>query len=446
VASEPELLAHHHTRAGAFNDAIEYWRRAAERAIERSASRDAVEHLTRGLETLARLPDDARRVELEAALQVRLGAAYNAAKGQAAPEVETAYLRARSLCQASGNEHQLFVVLRGLWLCYQVGSKLDAAHRIGEDLLEIAQSQENTVYLVEAHRALGQTALWSGRFAESWDYFGRGLALYDPQAHGQNAYRFGQDPRVISSCMAATARWILGYPDQARRGMRQSLDWAEELNHPYSRSVAGIVSTFFYTLLGDLMETRSAAERTIQVATKYEFPFFLAFGTVYQGRTKVIQGFIDEGLEEMRRGFDLFSIKTEAWWYFSLVDICMDAGLFDRSQEALTVAFKAVERSNDRLVEAELYRLKGELVRRDEASAQGDRQAEALFRESLAVARAQEAKSWELRATTSLARLWRDQGKRVEAHDLLAPVYDWFTEGFDTPDLKDAKALLDELA
>jgi class 3 adenylate cyclase/tetratricopeptide (TPR) repeat protein len=272
VASEPELLAHHHARAGAFNDAIEYWRRAAERAIERSASRDAVEHLTRGLETLARLPDDARRVELEAALQVRLGAAYTAAKGQAAPEVETAYLRARSLCQASGNEHQLFVVLRGLWLCYQVGSKLDAAHRIGEDLLEIAQSQENTVYLVEAHRALGQTALWSGRFAESWDYFGRGLALYDPQAHGQNAYRFGQDPRVISSCMAATARWILGYPDQARRGMRQSLDWAEELNHPYSRSVAGIVSTFFYTLLGDLMETRSAAERTIQAADAGHVP------------------------------------------------------------------------------------------------------------------------------------------------------------------------------
>ena len=442
VEAEPELVAHHFVSAGDFERGIHYWQLAARRAVERSAHRDAVEHLTRALEVLPELPEDGERIRSEVELQARLGMAYTATKGQAAPEVESAFLRARELCRRVPDAYQLFAVLRGLWLCYQVGSRLDAAREIGHELLQLAQSRESSTYAVESYRALGQTALWRGDFAMARDHFEHGLELYDPAAHGENAMTYGQDPFVVSSCMAGAALWILGYPERADRLLRRAVEHADHLNHPYSRAVVGIVTTFVYALLRDVEQSRIEADRTIALATDYELPFFLAFATVYRGRALVLCGSLDDGMAEIRRGLDMPVPKTEAWWPFALVDSCLAAGRFEEAREALNDALAVVDRTGDRLVEAELRRLKGVLLLRCDEPSDREVDAERCFGQAISIARDQQAKSWELRAATSLATLWRDQGRRDTARDLLAPIHGWFREGFDTPDLKDAEALL----
>ena len=235
---EPELLAHHCTEAGLTEQAVGYWQKAGQRASERSAHVEAVAHLTKGLELLATLPDTPERAQHELGMQTTLGPALMTIKGFAAPEVEHAYTRARALCRQVGETPQLFPVLWGLWLFYEVHGELQTAREFAEQLLSLAQRQQDPASLLSAHRAMGQTVYWQGELAQARAYLEQGIALYDPQQHRSLAFRYSQDAGVGLRTFGAHVLWYLGYPDQAAARLQEALTLAQELAHPFSLTLA----------------------------------------------------------------------------------------------------------------------------------------------------------------------------------------------------------------
>jgi class 3 adenylate cyclase/predicted ATPase len=445
AATEPELLAQHYAGAELTGQAIDYYQKAGERAARRSANAEAIEHLTNGLQLLKTLPETGERHRRELDLQLKLGRALIAIKGYAAPGVDRIYQRARALCRQVGEPDLLHRALMGLEAYYVVRADLKTARQLVEQSLDEAKRANNPVRLMNSHSQLGVTLFHLGEIASALSHLEMGVEIYDAQ-HRHLPHRL-QDPGVISRCYGGLALWHLGYPDRGWDRCREALEFAKKASHPFNMAYASCHAALFRQHCRQASAVTELAETAIKIATEHSFAFWLALGTYLKAWAVAIQGDGDEGIRLLREAIAAYqSTGAEIIVPFLLA---MLAEVYERREGIkdglVTVnhAFAALEKSGQRVWEAELQRLKGELILRHRRGRIA--QAEACFGRALRIARDKQARSWELRASTSLARLWAHQGERAQAHDLLAPVYHWFTEGFDTADLKNAKALLDEL-
>jgi TOMM system kinase/cyclase fusion protein len=446
--TRPELLAHHYTEAGLSAPAVDYWQRAGQRALQRSAHVEAISHLTRGLEVLTALPDTAERTQQELSLQTTLGTALMAAKGQGAPEVGQAYARARELCRQVGETPQLFPVLFGLWRFYLVRAEYKTARELAEQCLSLAQRIHDPGLLLEAHFALGASLLWLGEVAPARAHLEQSIALYDPQEHRALAFRLGIDPKVWYLGYAAQALWMLGYPDQALRQNHEALILAQELSHPHSLAAALFYVALTHCVLREAHAVRERAEAAMALASEQGFPHWLAQSMLLWGWALAMQGQAEEGIAQLRQALTAWRAigagLAVSHWLVLLAEAYGQVGQAEEGLRLLAEALAYVDSTGERYFAAEVYWLKGELLLRQ--AIPDEAQAETCLHQSLDIARHQQAKSWELRAAVSLSRLWQCQGKHTEARQLLAEVYGWFTEGFDTVDLQEARALLEALS
>jgi predicted ATPase len=416
---------------------------------------EAVTHLTKGLEVLQTLPDTAEHLQQELVLQTLLGPALMAIKGQGAPEVGHVYGRARELCQQVGETSQLFPVLWGLWRFYFMRAEYQTARESAEQCLRLAQRVHDPVLLLEAHFALGGHLLYCGELAPACAHLEQGRGLYVPQAHRSLAVHYGFDPGVGCLGYAGHALWTHGYPDQALQRCRVALALAQELAHPLTVTSALVWVTIAHCCRREWQAAQAQAEAVRALAHEQGFPQWFDLGLFWGGWALAAQGQTAEGIAQMRQG--LTARRTSGIelgrpvMHAALAEAQGQLGQVDEGLHLVAEELVLVHNTGERWWEAELHRLKGELLL--QSGVQGlesgrwtlDAKAEQYFLQALAIARQQQAKSWELRAALSLSRLWHQQGKRAEARELLAPLYGWFTEGFDTSDLQDAKALLEDL-
>ena len=447
VETQPELLAHHYTEAGLSATAIPYWLKAGQRASARSAHVEAITHLRQGLAVLTPLPETPARLQQELDLQVALGPALFSTQGNAAPEVEHAYARARELCAQLGDTPQLFPVLRGLMQYYLNRGDLQTASQLGEQLLRLAQAQPDPALRLLAHRQLGTILFNRGEPAAAQTHHTQALALYDPQAHRALAVRYGIDLGVLSHSQLARELWYVGFPEQALQHSQAARTLAQEVAHPLSLVFALVVAATVHQGRREVLAAHERAEAAMTLATDQGFAQWLARGTILHGWALALQGQGEVGLAAMRQGLAAELVTGSALWQPYGLGLLAEAygagGHPDEGLAALAEALAVMDTTELRYYAAELYRLKGVLLLQQAVPETA--QAAACFHQALDVARQQQAKSLELRAAMSLARLWQRQGKRAEARELLAPIYGWFTEGFDTADLQEAGALLAEL-
>jgi predicted ATPase/class 3 adenylate cyclase len=466
--TQPELLAHHYTEAGLAEQAVPYWQQAGQRAAERSANMEAISHLTRGLELLKALPDTPERAQQELTLQVALGMSLIVTKGQAVPEVERTYTRALELCRQVGETPQLFPVLAGLRRFYVGRGDLRTGRELGEQLLRLAQRTHDSALLAEAHYSLGNVLYFQGELVAAQGHMEQAIACYDPEQSRSQIISFGIDPGMLCRNFAALILWMLGYPDQALGQSYEALALAQELSHPHSLVFALGFAAWLHLLRREEQATRERAETCIALSTEQQFPHWLAWGTILRGWTLAEQGQGEEGISLIRQGLaasQAIEVELGGSRYVALLaEAYGKAGQPEEGLKVLTEALEVAHRAGEGYSEAELYRLKGELslqsrqvkasqsksgvpnTQHPTPSTQAEAEAEACFLKAIEIARQQQAKSLELRAVISLSRLWQSQGKKAEARQALAEIYGWFTEGFETKDLQEAKALLAELA
>jgi predicted ATPase/class 3 adenylate cyclase len=444
AATQPELLAHHYTEAGLPTQAIPFWQKAGLRASERSAYVEALAHLTAGLALLPLLPATPARTQQELDFQLALGPVLAATKGNAAPEVGQVYTRARTLCQEIGATPQHFPVLVGLWRFALIQGEFRQAHELSLELFDLANRARDAAQRLEAQRALGMTLYFLGDLMAARAPLEQGMRLYHPQQHRAHAALYGRDPGVDCYAYAALTLGLLGYPDQARVQMHTALTLAEQLASPLMQGWVLVFMAWLHQFHRAERLTQEWAEAALVLAHKHGFPQVSAMGRILHGWACAMQGDGASGVAEMHQGLAAWrATGTEiarpsylallAEWYGS-------AGQGARGLEVLAEARAAAQHRQERFYEAEFYRLEGVLLLTQSV----DRVAEATtcFQHALTLARQQQAQWWALRAAMSLSRLWQQQGKQTEARALLAPIYGWFTEGFDTADLQEAKALL----
>jgi predicted ATPase len=446
--AQPELLAHHYTEAGLTEQSIAYWYKVGQRAIERSAHVEAISHLRIGLALLQTLPESPERIQREVEMLIALGTSLIATKGWAAPEVGETYTCARQLCQDLEDPCQLFPVLRGLWSYYLTRAELQTAHALSEQLLDLAQQAQDAAMLVAAHRALGTTLRYLGAAAEAYTHFAQGMALYDPQQQRAAALLYGDDAGVICHSFSALALWYLGYPDQALARSHEAVTLAQQVAHPYSLSFVLCWAAVFHQVRRERGATQEHAAATISLATAQGFPHWMAGGSIMHGWALAQQGQAQEGIAQIEQGLRAFRATgaelNRSYFLALLAETHGTLGEPEAGLAVLTEALTRVDTTGERWYESEIYRLKGELLLQQNSDHQAE--AEICFHQALNIARAQQAKSFELRTAISLTRLWQQQEKRDEARQVLGDVYGWFTESFDTAELQEAKALLEALA
>jgi predicted ATPase len=344
--------------------------------------------------------------------------------------------------------YQLFPVLRGLWNYSLARADYQTAHALGEQLLTLAQHVQDAAMLVAAHRALGTTLQYLGAVAEAHTHFTQGSALYDPQQHRTSAFLYGEDAGVLCHTYAARALWCLGYPDQGLARSQEAVTRAQQSAHPISLSFVLSFAAGFHQLCREGRAAQGCAEAAMRLALEQGFPLWVAYSAILRGWALAQQGQAQEGIAQIGQGLKAQratgSKQNRSYFPALLAEAYGTMEQPEAGLTALAEALAVVDTTGERWYEPELYRLKGALLLQQHSDNQAE--AETCFHKAISIARSQQAKSFELRAATSLSRLWQQQGKRAEAHALLAPVYGWFTEGFDTADLIEAKALLDELA
>ncbi len=443
--AQPELLAHHCAQAGLVERAIAYYARAGQRAVARSAIAEAIAQLTKGLELLTSLPDSVSRQRQELELQIALGPALVAAQGYAAPAVGETYARARALCERLDRPPEIIPVLYGQCIHHIVKGPLRLARALAADLLQRGEDSANEAITAMGHRLSGMACYYLGEFSVSRAHSEQALALYDPGHRPFYMSFHNQDPWVTLLHFLSWDLVCLGYLDQARLRSEAAIEEARKIAHPLSLAVAlyGACQADWGTSSRE--ELLARAEALIAVSDEHGFPWHRAVGTVCRGWALAGSRQTTEGIALLRAGLAAFratgTVTSVPFSLTLLADAEGKAKQRDEGLEHLAEAERLIAETEERWAEAELYRVRGELLRSgDDAVA-----AERSFSQAIDVAQQQGAKFWELRAAISLAQLWREQGKRDAARDLLAPIYGWFTEGFDTPVLKDARALLDTL-
>jgi predicted ATPase len=448
VETQPELVAQHYTEAGLTELAVRYWQQAGQQASDRSAYLEAISHFTIAIELLTPLPETPEHTQQALTLYIGLGTALLMAKGQAAPEVEHAYTQAYALSQQVGETPQLVPILLGLWRFYNGRLQLHTAREIGETILRLAQRTHDPMLAVIAHTALGVTWTFLGTLPAARRHAEEAIARYTPDQRRAPMFQIGQDPGVGCRVCAAWTLWLLGYPDQALARARDALALAHELSHPYSLAYAWCMAAFVSQFRRDVLAVQEQAEAAVTLSTEQGFLLWEAGGMSIRGWALAMQGHGEAGMAQVRQGLAAWRATGAAhavpYMCTLLADVSAHLGHTEDGLQALAEAHTLVEQYDERWWEAEVCRLRGVLLLRQPGTPQAE--AETWLRRALDVARRQEAKSLELRAAMSLARLWQKQGKQAEACELLAPIYDWFTEGFDTADLQEAKALLETLS
>jgi predicted ATPase len=410
------------------------------------------------------LPGQLVATKHELDVQTTLGSALVATRGVASPEVAQAYTRARALCQQVGETPQLFTTLRGLCRFYHNRGALQTARELGEQLLRLAQSMDTPTLLLEAHDALGTTLVFLGEYAAARRHLEQGIALTDSVAQRAQALRLDVAPGVRCLALAAYTLWCLGYPAQARRCSQEALALAQALAHPYSLATAQFWASSVHFRRHDVSAVQMQADALLTLATAQGFPIWVGLGTCLRGLALAMQGQHAAGIAQIRQGMAAVlatgQTMAQSVWLLVLAEAARHAGQVEEGLRLVTEVLVALETSGRGDLLAEAYRLQGALLLQSGVQSPGAavlprhstcrrppaEAAETCFHQALAVARRQGAKAWELRAAMSLGRLWQRQGKTAPAHQLLAEVYAWFTEGFDTADLQEAKALLEAWA
>ncbi|MCL4707276.1 AAA family ATPase [bacterium] len=455
ASDQPELLAHHYTEAGLIETAIAYWQWAGENAIQRSANIEAISHLTRGLDLLNTLPENAQRDQLELELLTYLGVATAATKGYTAPEIERIYHRARELCERVEYSPRQSSSMLGLWKGALVRADFEKALALAQECMRLAQKKQNAELLLTGHLTLGVTLASWGELARAQEHLTKALELYQPSEHRTDAFEYGEDPGVVCLSYLAAALWMLGYPEQALQRSNDALALAEKLAHPFTLALALNFNGDLHYLRREQHMMLERAERLIALAEEQGFPFWRACGEIQKGSALFERGQHDEALALIDQAVaDLHAGGAQIGEAAGLAQRALAYGKMGRVEEGLQIIDEAIEmvkNGGERHIEAEQWRIKGELLlmQSDRGKFNGllpaqQQQAEECFRRALTVAQQQRAKSWELRAAMSLSRLWQKQGKAAEATAFLSEIYHWFTEGFDTADLQEAKQLLGE--
>jgi predicted ATPase len=479
-------LAMHFERGQDYERAVRYLTQAGENALRRSAPREAIALLTKGLELLQTLPDAPERLRQKLTLQITLGKPLWMTKGFAAPEVERVYTQARELCRQIGETPLLFPALFGLFPFYLTRAQYKTAHELAEQLMRLAQATQDPILLLGAHWALGASLLYLGKIDTAEAHTQEGLVLYNPQQ--QNAYLqlYGQDLGVVSRAQGSWALWLLGYPDQALQRAHDAFTLAQKFSYPFSVALALHYVALTHQVRRESQAAAAKAEFAIKFASEQGFPFWLALATMTHGGELANRGNGQEGIMQLRQGLDAYRALGadigNTYWVGLLAEKYGKTGQAAEGLAVVAEAFTLVDKNGERWWEAELYRLRGELalaqpnvqrpgsrvqrssepevrcpesrVRTNQKSktpspqplTPSTQEAEACFLKAIDIAKRQQAKSLELRAAMSLARLWQGQGKKKDAHKLLSEIYGWFTEGFDTADLQEAKGFLQELA
>jgi predicted ATPase/class 3 adenylate cyclase len=452
---QPELLARHYNEAGQIEKAASLWAKAGQQSLARSALVEAAEQLRRALDLIATLPGtpELRREQIK--LQVALITPLLHVKGYGAPEAKAAMEQARLLmeqAEALGEPAEdpllLFSVLYGFWAARVVAFNGDAIRELATQFLALAQKQGATFPLMLGHRIMATTLLSTGDIAQSRGHYDQSLALYEPVEHRAQAMRFGQDARVVILCYRPLALWMLGYPDAALADADQVVKEAREIGHAASLMIALYYAPATYLLCGRYQAASAAINELIALADEKASVQWKGAGMFVRSWLVALTGTAADAVPAITAGLTAYrSTGATAWIpsYLSyLAKAYAELGQFDEAWRYSNEATTAIETTKETWWEADIRRRAGEIAL---MSPQPDAaKALAYFEQALAVARAQQAKSWELRAAMSIARLYRDQGERQQARDLLAPVYGWFSEGFDTLDLKEAKGLLAELS
>jgi class 3 adenylate cyclase/predicted ATPase len=452
---QPELLARHYNEAGQIEKAASLWAKAGQQSLARSALVEAAEQLRRALDLIATLPGtpELRRTQIK--LQVALITPQLHVKGYGAPEAKAAMEQARLLmeqAEALGEPAEdpllLFSVLYGFWAARIVAFNGDAIRELATQFLALAQKQGATFPLMLGHRIMATTLLSTGDIAQSRGHYDQSLALYEPVEHRAQAMRFGQDARVVILCYRPLALWMLGYPDAALADADQVVKEAREIGHAASLMIALYYAPATYLLCGRYQAASAAINELIALADEKASVQWKGAGMFVRSWLVALTGTAADAVPAITAGVTAYrSTGATAWIpsYLSyLAKAYAELGQFDEAWRYSDEATTAIETTKETWWEADIRRRAGEIAL---MSPQPDAaKALAYFEQALKVARAQQAKSWELRAAMSIARFYRDQGKRQQARDLLAPVYGWFREGFDTLDLKEAKGLLAELS
>jgi DNA-binding winged helix-turn-helix (wHTH) protein/predicted ATPase len=439
-------LAEHFVRGRDPVRAVKYLYYAGEQAGQRSAHQEALQHLTQGLALLATLPETPARLQQELDMQLALGPVLIATKGYAAPEVEQTYARARVLCEQVSATPQFFPTLLGLLWFYQNRGALPMARELGEQLNRLAQRAGALAPRLEAHAELGGTLFYLGEYTAAWSHLEQGIALTEPAAQWALMLRHHMAPGVACLDYAALTLWCLGYPAKAMQRSQEALALAQDPVHPYSLAYAQFWAAYLHHRRRDALAVQAQANALLALATAQGFSFWVGFGTCMRGWVLAMQDQGAEGVAQMHQGMAMVlatgQMLARSFCLVLLAEAAGHIGQVEEGLRLLTEALAVFKASGRGDLLAEAYRLQGELLLR-QASPKAA-QAEACFQQALAIARRQQAKSWELRAAVSLSRLWQQQGKPDAARQVLAPLYSWFTEGFDTANLQEAKALLED--
>jgi class 3 adenylate cyclase/predicted ATPase len=453
--NQPELLAHHCTEAGAIEKATSYWGKAGQRSLERSALVEAVAHLTRALDQIATLPPSPNLRREQIKLQSALITPLIHVKGYAAPETKAAAEQAKLLIEQTEARGETledplmwYLVLYGFAAGYFVAFNGDVLRELAGEFITRAEKQGATAPLMVGHRMMGHALLLTGEIAAAQAHYSKGLALYDPVKHRPFATRFGQDISVANTGFRSLALWLLGYPEKALADANRALKDAQEIGQAASLMFALNYTAKTQIHCGHFAVANSLLEQVVALADQKGAPYWKGFGLSEQACILLATGNTSAAVDHLKLGITTLCSTGATlfvpWLQSNLARAYGDLGELDDARRCIDEATTAVQTSKQRWCEAETNRIAGEIALLSPKRDAG--RAEAYFDHALLVAREQQAKSWELRAAMSLARLWRDQGKVQVARELLAPVYEWFTEGFDTRDLKEAKALLEELA
>jgi tetratricopeptide (TPR) repeat protein len=438
VERQPELLAHHLTAAGNTEHAVEQWLKAGQHAAARLAYIEAIAHFERGLAVLASLPESPARDGQEIELQLARGVSLFTIEGLTSPAADQAYKRAQKLSERHGTERQRFMAVYGVW--QQNADRILDARGLSEKLLQMTEHEEDGGLRLQAHHSGWTTGFYAGEPAAALAHCEAGRQLYDPERHRSHRFLFGgHDPGVCAWNMAGQLEWALGFPDKALASSAEALALAQRLAHPFSLEHALIWKGLLHVYRGEA----ELALRQLDVAEALVAEQRLGFvfePRFLRGAALIAQGATEEAIACLREGL-AHEPRARSYGLAALARALVERGEHAAAFATISQAFETMEATGQRQWNSELHRLKGLVF-----LAQNDlEESQRAFTKALRVARRRQMKAYELRAATSLARLWGERGRRAEASDLLAPVYGWFTEGFDTVDLKEAKALLDEL-
>ena len=445
LGEQLEQLAHHAVRGEVWDRAVGYLRQAGTRAFERSANAEAITRFSKGLEVVRTLTPSREQAREELQLYLALGPALQATKGFGAVEVEDAYTRAQQLCERVGDSRETFKALWGVWLLRTMQGKVQTGRRIGDKLLALAHRLGDPALVLEGHHALWASLSWLGEPVVAQEHLDKGMVLYDREQHRSHIFFYGgHDPGVCCRKFAGISSWVRGYPSRALESSIAGIALAEELSHGLTTALALVWGCAVRQFRGEVDVTRAQADAAIALSTEQGFPQWLAAGEIFAGWARAEQGEREAGIAGIRRGLHAYrTTGAQVWipYFLSLLAVeYLQHGEPEAASDTIAESLDVAGRTGQYVWLAELHRLEGEIAL---ARSPGDTAAaERCFREAIGVAVRQSARSWELRAVTSLARLLAREGRGAEARAMLGSTYEWFSEGFDTPDLQEARRVL----